>query len=153
MMNDLNELLVELTSRLPELEWRISELGSTISAQQLPEGLFPLHLELTASGCIQEIKEDIMALSQQKNERSAHYLAERIQRKVHVLVRLCQIERPKQKLEKKTHFELKMLSTRQQWIQGLEKDIYTLEAARGPDKGSGSNEGCWKFPFCFKCSG
>lgn len=126
-MNYINELLAELTARLPELDWKISGLKPFISNHSVPRGLFRSGLELTGAACVAEIKADIQALSQQDNERSAHYLANRIKQKVNVLVSLCQIESRKKKPEDKVYLGLKMLSTRQQWIQSLELDISTLE--------------------------
>ena len=126
-MNYIDELLAELTSRLPELEWKVSSLNSFISSKSLPRGLFRSSSELTGLACVEEIKDDIQALGHQKNERSAHYLATRIKQKVNVLVALCQIEGRKNKAEEKVHFGITMLSTRQQWIESLEKEISTLE--------------------------
>ncbi|MCL9683277.1 primosomal replication protein PriC [Legionella maioricensis] len=126
-MNYINELLAELTSRLPELEWKVNGLSSLISGQNVPRGLFRSSNELTGSACVEEIKADIQALSHQKNERSAHFLANRIKQKVNVLVALCQIDSKKNKVEEKTHFGVKMLSTRQQWIENLEIEVSTLE--------------------------
>lgn len=125
-MNYLDKILSELSSRLPELEWKISSLNSSFSSHSLPRGLFRASMELTGSACVAEIKSDIQALSGQKNERSASYLAVRIQQKINVLVALCQIHSRKNKSEEKVYFGLKMLSTRQQWIQTLETDINTL---------------------------
>ncbi|BCA94088.1 hypothetical protein TUM19329_04490 [Legionella antarctica] len=126
-MNYINEQLAELTSRLPELEWKISGLSSLISRQSVPRGLFRSSNELTATVCVDEIKTDINALAHQKNERSAHYLANRIKQKVNVLVALCQIESRKNKVGDKPHFGVKMLSTRQQWIETLEREVSVLE--------------------------
>lgn len=126
-MNYINDLLEELTSRLPELEWKISGLSAAISSHNLPRGLFRPGIELTGTGCIQEIKADIQALSLQKNQRSAYFLAERINQKINVLVALCQMDSRKQKPIEKLNFGVTMLSTRQQWIHNLEQDIITLE--------------------------
>ncbi|CEG58077.1 primosomal replication protein PriC [Legionella fallonii] len=126
-MNYINELLVELTARLPELEWKISSFNLFLSSHDIPSGLFRSGPELTGEGCINEIKADIQTLSQQKNERSAHYLSNKIRQKVNVLVTLCQMESRKNKMEEKVHFGIKMLSTRQQWIATLEQDIKALE--------------------------
>lgn len=126
MPTESNQLLSDLITRLPELEWKISGLGSSFSSRSLPRGLFA-NKDASGASCIAEIKADIQALSAQKNERSAFYLAERIRRKVNVLVALCQIHRRKEKTEENVSFGVKMLSTRQQWIQGLETDIQALE--------------------------
>lgn len=127
-MDFIKTLLAELTERLPELEWKITQLSPIISAHKIPKGLFRPHLELTGAHCIEEIKADIQALYFQKNERAAHFLAERIKQKVNVLVALCQIEGRKSKPEAPTSFSIKSLSTRQQWIQSMEQEIATLEA-------------------------
>ena len=119
-------LLAKLSSRLPELEWKISGLNTSFSAHNLPRGLFRFSIESTGKACVDEVKSDIQALSNQTNQRSASYLALRINQKINVLVALCQIHSRKNKPEEKVYFGLKMLSTRQQWIQTLEHDINTL---------------------------
>lgn len=124
--NYINELLSELSSRLPELEWKLSNLGAFFSRRSLPRGLFSSNMELSGAACIEEIKSDIKVLSEQKNTRSAQYFAERIQQKINVLVSLCQINAKKNKPEGAVYFGVKMLSTRQQWIKTLENDIETL---------------------------
>lgn len=125
-MDYIKDLLTELTARLPELEWKISGLSVALSNHSLPKGLFRPGVELTGHGCVQEIKADINALSIQNNQRSAHFLAERINHKINVLVALCQMDSRKNKPEEQLGFGVTMLSTRQQWIQMLEKDITTL---------------------------
>jgi hypothetical protein len=128
MPNDSIELLTKLITRLPELEWKMSGLGSSFSSHSLPRGLFRAAIESNGASCIAEIKADIHALSEQSNERSAVYLAERIQQKINVLVALCQMHSRKNKVEEKVSFGVKMLSTRKQWIGDLEADIHALEA-------------------------
>ncbi|MCW8409582.1 hypothetical protein OQJ13_11435 [Legionella sp. PATHC035] len=122
-----NELLSQLMARLPELEWKISELGPFFSSQRLPKGLFRLDAEISGAACIAEIKADIHALGKQQNKRSAFYLAERIRQKINVLVVLCQMHQGKSKPEEKPSFGIKMLSTRRQWINDLETEVKTLE--------------------------
>ncbi|KGP63017.1 coiled-coil protein [Legionella norrlandica] len=126
-MSYIEELLAKLITRLPELEWKISGLSSSLSIHNLPKGLFSSGIELTGSACVKEIKDDIQALQKHKDELSAYFLAERIQQKINVLVILCQIDKKNNKPEKKASFDLTMLSTRQQWIKSLEEDIHTLE--------------------------
>ncbi|AWN75413.1 TPA: hypothetical protein ACTUT5_000569 [Legionella anisa] len=121
-----NKLLSQLMERLPELEWKISELGSFFSSHQLPKGLFRFDADASGSACIAEIKADIHALSKQQNRHSAFYLAERIRQKINVLVVLCQMHQGKNKSREKVYFGIKMLSTRQQWINDLEMEIHTL---------------------------
>lgn len=127
-MNSIHVVLAELSSRLPELEWKISSLAFPISKSALPKGLFRFNQESSACHFITEIKDDIRALEQQKNERSALYMAERIKQKINVLVTLCQMNEAKSPREKKVALGLSMLSTRQQWIHDLEQAVSTLEA-------------------------
>ncbi|WP_133136866.1 primosomal replication protein PriC [Legionella rowbothamii] len=125
MSIETQQLLKTLTTRLPELEWKVGELGNSFSSHKLPRGLFRTESP-TGAACIAEIKMDIQNLSKQEGN-SASYLATRIQQKVNVLVALCQIHGRHQKPEEKASFGLKMLSTRQQWMQTLETDIQALE--------------------------
>lgn len=126
-MSHIDELLTELTARLPELEWKISGWSSSITIHNLPKGLFSSGIELTGSDCIKEIRDDIQALQKHKDGAGAYFLAERIQQKINVLVILCQMDKKNIKHEKKAPFDLTMLSTRQQWIKTMEDNIRTLE--------------------------
>lgn len=127
-MNPIDDLLAELSGRLPELEWKLSGLTQIISGHTLPRGLFHPAIELTGAACIAEIKADIIALSKQQNQRSANFLAERIKQKINVLVAICQIESRKNKPERQAVFGINMLTTRQKWLQTIEQDINTLES-------------------------
>lgn len=122
----IKKILAELQARLPELEWKMNALGTAYLFNSLPKGLFRSYLEPCAIHYIAEIKENINTLAVQKNELSAHYLAQRIDQKINVLVRLCHIQANKPKVERKPQFGLEMMSTRQQWLQSLEKDIARL---------------------------
>ncbi|MBA2651771.1 MAG: hypothetical protein H0U73_05850 [Tatlockia sp.] len=119
-------LLQQLTERLPELEWKISALGSALSSKSLPSGLFRQHTEMSAARCIAEIKADILYLATQKNDNSSHFLAERVQQKISVLVTLCHLQTNKANAGERISFGLDKLSTRQQWLQTVEKDIEGL---------------------------
>lgn len=121
-----DDLLSKLIARLPELEWKINGLGMSFIRHSLPKGLFRVTGESTAAMYIAEIKADIHELSKQTNKRSTFYLAERIRQKINVLVVICQIQHRKTKPEGKKYFGLKMLSTRQQWINDLELEIDAL---------------------------
>ncbi|MBA2648265.1 MAG: hypothetical protein H0U75_01480 [Legionella sp.] len=124
-MEVIKDILEDLSCRLPELEWKICRL-TTFSAQMLPPGLFISRVGLTAKDCIHEIKSDLKALALQSNEPRASYIAKRVQRKINVLVTVCQIQGHKTKPDEKRQFGIEVISTRQQWIQSLEKDISTL---------------------------
>lgn len=125
-MNYIDDLLTELMSRLPELAWKLGKLNSPISTFNLPQGLFRSHAELGVTAFIDEIKSDIQLLAEQKNDRAAMFLAERIQQKINVLVRVCQLQSKLIHAEEKIHFGIKMLSTRQQWVHALESEIIDL---------------------------
>ncbi|MBA2657555.1 MAG: hypothetical protein H0U70_11350 [Tatlockia sp.] len=119
-------LLQQLTARLPELEWKISALGDSLSTKTLPPGLFRQAIEMNASNCIAEIKKDIQHLVQQKNAKSSHFLAERIQQKISILVTLCHLQATKPNVGGRVKFGLDKISTRQQWLQSVEIDINRL---------------------------
>lgn len=123
---DISDSLTNLTLRLPELEWKISGLGTSFSTQSLPRGLFNTHFGLTGALCIEEIKADIQTLTSQDSVHSAMFLASRIQQKINVLVALCQTHSKHNKSEERVYFGLNKLSTRQQWIGSLEEDVHTL---------------------------
>lgn len=129
-MQEIKELLADLSARLPELEWKVSGLRSSFSNRSLPKGLFHSAREMNGALCIAEIKSDIQGLSIQTNKRAAAHLAQQIQQKINVLVALCQINSKRNKPDERPHFRLDSLSTRQQWIQTLEADIQQLTAQR-----------------------
>lgn len=122
----MDDILAELTSRLPELEWKISRLPQPSLAANLPKGLFQVKGEVNGESCINEIKFDIQALSRQTNQRSIQYLAERIQQKINVLVTLCLVKGKDKPSEDKQSFGLNTLSTRQEWIHSKENEINRL---------------------------
>ena len=122
----LQEIIQRLSARLPELEWKLSRLGTEINPALLPRTLFRSRIELTSQSCIDEIKADLLAIKQQSNEQSAHYLAERVGQKINVLVRLCQHDPDKKKAVRQEHFGVQAMGTRQQWLQTMQRDIDTL---------------------------
>ncbi|HAU1182609.1 TPA: lpg0405 family Dot/Icm T4SS effector [Legionella pneumophila] len=126
-MGYIDELLEELSARLPELEWKINGLSSSISIHNLPKGIFSSVIEFNGPACIKEIRDDIHALQKHKDESIACFLAERIQKKINVLVVLCQMDKKNNKPESKISFDLTTLSTRQQWIKTMEEKICALE--------------------------
>lgn len=81
-MGYIDELLEELSARLPELEWKINGLSSSISIHNLPKGIFSSVIEFNGPACIKEIRDDIHALQKHKDESIACFLAERIQKKL-----------------------------------------------------------------------
>ena len=125
-----------LVARLPELEWKLSQQGTTINPTLLPPGLFRDRLELTPQSCAEEVKSDLRDLKRQTNERSAQYLALRIQQKINVLVRLCQMNLNKPAANRQENFGLRAISTRQQWLQTLHDDRAKLQSQQQAIKAS-----------------
>ncbi|KTD75515.1 hypothetical protein [Legionella waltersii] len=126
-MREIDQVLDELSSRLPELEWKLNKLKSGITTQHLPRGLFSIGREFTGKACIDEIRTDIHSLQTRKSDQGSYFLAERIKQKINVLVLLCQIHHDHKKQEEVNSFKLQALSTRRQWIESMELEIQSLE--------------------------
>lgn len=123
-MSYLEHELRHLEARLPELEWKLSLLhGKAFNAKKIPRGLFRMQSSCSAEACIEEIKRDMSDLKKQSEANSVHYLASLINRKITVLVRLCQ---SKDEIPLVRHNSLKKISTRQQWLQTLAIDLEKL---------------------------
>ncbi len=125
-MKFIQESLQSLSARLPELEWKLKTLNIALHAKNTPPGLFYNRVDMTPQSCIAEIKADLRVLAAQANERSGHYLADRISQKINVLVRLCQMHTDKQPAIREVNFGVQMISTRQQWLQTVQDDIAKL---------------------------
>ena len=125
-MNYIKNLLPELIGRLPELEWKVTGLNPIVFKHNVPKKLFRSSQELTGAICINEIKADLHLLSKQENQPAALYLAEQVKHKINVLVGLCQISNRNKKPVEPPQFNIKMLTTRQQWLQSIEDDIHAL---------------------------
>lgn len=129
-MTLINETVRILSGRLPELAWKLGPLNTVLNYKLLPRGLFTYQFEMTPQSCINEIYADLKTIEAQKNERSAHYLAERVHQKINVLVRLCQM-----RAKKKSHLPavssgIHEISTRQQWLHTLQDQITGLNEQR-----------------------
>lgn len=124
----LHDEFQRLSARLPELEWKLNTLDTGINPALLPRGLFRNRLEMTAQSCVDEIKEDLRSLKQQKNDQTELYIAERVGKKINVLVRLCQQNIDKPALERQGTFGIHAISTRQQWLKTMQHDIDVLQA-------------------------
>ena len=114
-----------LSSRLPELEWKLRASHVILNPKLLPRGLFQNRLEMTPQSCIEEIRADLQLLKTQTSERREHYLADKISQKINVLVMLCKPHEHKSKNTPPT-FGIKSLTTRQQWLRSLEEEIERL---------------------------
>lgn len=124
----INEMIHKLSSRLPELSWKLNACYSVLPLKLLPPGLFRYQFEVTPQSCIDDIRQDLHQLSQQVHERSSNYLAEQVNKKINVLVQLCALKRDTKEAEPVSSFGVKAISTRCQWLQTLEDDILRLEA-------------------------
>jgi hypothetical protein len=121
-----DSFIVEIESRLPELEWKLSSIGQFINKKQLPRGSFRLKLELTPEDCIKEIRDDLITLKNEKKPIVANHLANRIAAKINILVSICKLKDNKT-LIYKSNVELKTISTRETFIKNIESNINKLE--------------------------
>lgn len=124
------EMVAILSSRLPELLWQMNKLKINVGLKNLPAGLFSHSYDRTPACCINEIKADLNGLKSQMNPRSAHFLVDKIARKINVLVCLCQLQSVKEKTTAPPKFSIQAISTRQQWLQSLETEINALTEQR-----------------------
>ena len=125
-MRSLQETILILQARLPELEWKLKQLDIRAIGKMLPKGLFISQSDTNFQSCIDEIRDDLFVLKKQSSERSAIYLTEQISRKVNVLIRICQLNKDSSK--KKPHsFSMSYIGTRQQRLQNLQDEITQLE--------------------------
>lgn len=124
----LADILQTLAARLPELEWRLDEVGK-IHMKTLPKGLFQSCKGedwIEPSSCIEEIKQNLATLSAMHETSAGPFLTLKISQKINVLLRVCQMHRRKVVTKGRTSFEMNQLATRQQWLETLEKEIERL---------------------------
>ena len=116
-----------LATRLPELEWKLSKLAGAWNKNKLPPGLFRSALHMTPGVCINEIKENLVRLSQQDNPRTTYLLANKIHQQINVLVRICTMHysRPSNQ-HVPTKVSVDSISTRQKWLNGLREEVNQL---------------------------
>lgn len=123
-MNYIKDLVPELYARLPELELQLSNLPPAFLKRHLPPGVFVPKGDLSASGCINEIKNDLKVLSSQERMIASTYLSEKINNKINILVGICQLaKKTLRPTGEKQGLSLKKISSRQQWLQDLEGEI------------------------------
>jgi hypothetical protein len=125
MVISISALLQELQARLPELEWKMAKLGTSLSSKAFPKGLFRLSGDASPAAFVLEIKTDIQILANHQNNYSGYYIAERIHQKINLLVSLCRLQRDEFKKYEEYNY-LKMISTKQQFLQTLQKEITHL---------------------------
>lgn len=121
----IQNLITELMARLPELEWKVSNLNPALFNRSLPKKIFKTQ-EPTALACINELKADLHVLKQVKHERSAEYLAEQLKQKVSILVGISRLEHKNKGKIQPASFSMEKICTRQQWLQSLEQEVTVL---------------------------
>lgn len=112
-------LLKQISQRLPELEWQLKKVEPAYLKASMPAGLF------SSKSYLEEIKSDIQSLSQQQSSTARQFLADRINRKIHILVSIC-VQATPRKEQEKPQFSLNAINTRHQWLQSMEKKIQQL---------------------------
>ncbi|WP_133128299.1 hypothetical protein [Legionella nagasakiensis] len=124
-MNNRIESVLQLSARLPELLWKLENL-EPLSWKTIPQGVFYSFPDITSKSCVEEIKSDLERLKIQNSERSARYLAEKVARKIHILVALCSRHEHMQSIKSSNHVGIKAMSTHHQWLASLQDEIVTL---------------------------
>ncbi len=129
MVLDLNVLMAQLSERLLALDWQLSRHHAVLRAHQLPKGLFKQAYgdELISCDCVEEIRRDMDALMQQQEGRSARFIVDKINKKINVLVHLCQSSVEQKPSESSNVFNVSSLVSRQRWIQESQQHCERLE--------------------------
>lgn len=129
-MSSVIEIVETLTSRLPELEYRLDEVGK-IHSSGLPKGLFrasQFAATISSLTCIEELRADLMHLKSLLEEVSEQqspvvlYLAKQVNLKMQVLLQVCHQHRRKKMSVTKVNMEMKQLATRQQWLDSVRQE-------------------------------
>lgn len=127
MHPEQEQLLMQLSARLPELEWKLANSNIVYCKYSLPKALFKSAKLEHAQDFIQELKGDIERLALQLSLNSTFYLAKQIKQKIDVLVTLCHIQQKHNQMHSKVDFNVNSLSTRKHWIEELETQIKRFE--------------------------
>ena len=117
----------QLSERLPELEWKLSQMEVEINPRVLPVGLFKSKIELSAQDYINEIKVNLQRLVKCQTIASATVLAKHVSQQINVLVHICLNNVV---VDKRTPGLLTSLLTRQQWLENLNLEIVGLNKQR-----------------------
>ncbi len=129
-MSSVIEIVETLTNRLPELEYRLDEVGK-IHSVKLPKGLFRASQfaeAISSLTFIHELRSDLLhlksLLEQASEQRSpvVLYLAKQVNLKMQVLLQLCHQHRQKKINTTHTRVEMKQLATRQQWLESVRQE-------------------------------
>ena len=125
-MTFIDAAIQQLSARLPELSWKLNALGPVLQPTLFPRGLFCSRFELTPASCIDEINADLATIHAQTNEQAVHYLAERVVKKINVLVRICQQHSKQKKPDRQVALGVQAINTRQQWLKTMQSEIDLL---------------------------
>ncbi len=123
------EAVFDLQARLPEIAWRLRAVDSLW--RHLPPGLFTCTTHeqtCTAEQCIKEITSNLNTLHHTTNARVAHFLAQQIQTKIEVLLKLSQLPVASQRSTSSQRYTIDSLLTRQHYLAQLHSDIRRLSA-------------------------
>lgn len=116
-------LIEQLNARIPELEWKISQLPPNKSSWRLPRDVFRLKPGSPYLGYVSEVKEDLAQLALQRGATGQHYLAKKIEHKISLLIRMCVLQALQKAGSPTTIGVLQRLSTRQQWLAELQVQL------------------------------
>lgn len=121
-------LLQSIKDRLPELAWKTSLLPHRMTLHALPKNLFKISVDSHPSDCVNEIKDDLLRLLNTKQFSQEYaFLVRRLEQKIEVLVRLCQVEKKKQSTNSASTQLMMRLCHRRQWVEELEANIEALQ--------------------------
>lgn len=124
-----DRLLKEMIQRLPELEWKMSQLSRSLSQAILPKHLFPSYINPQPQKLVDDIKTEIERLKNVKRSLSAHYLAEKISQKIQVLVTYCNDNHTGASVRAPSSKSLlDELCTRNQFVEKTEEKIQRLQS-------------------------
>ncbi|MCC5791183.1 MAG: primosomal replication protein [Legionellaceae bacterium] len=123
----VQELTEKLLQRLPELEWKFSQLPYALTLWHLPPGLFQTAAGKGYEYYLAEIKHDIELLQKDRLPASQWYLAKKIEQKIHIMIRLWVLQQKKPPQPERQVPVLQRLAKRQEWLQELEQSIQQLQ--------------------------
>ena len=124
----IDPLIKAIEDRLPELAWKTSLLPHRMTLSTLPKNLFNLSIDAHPSACVNEIKQDLCRLvNLSRYSQEYDYSARRVEKKIEVLVRLCQIEAKKSRKGIENTQLMMRLCRRRQWVEELEQQLTGLK--------------------------
>lgn len=129
-MQRIDETLEHLAARLPELEWKLNQHRMVLNRDTVPQGLFRSEYPLSVQSCLTEIKTDLNHLKKPGMCAARQFLAEKVQKKINVLIKLHKTQLQGTGLLSQKPQVLGSIATRQQWLAELEAKIATLTEQR-----------------------